>query len=37
MATGFVAMNQCNKPTEEWYFFYFEARKKLEGYKVQYN
>ena len=37
MATVSEAMRQCDKPLEECYHLYSEARKKLEGYKVQYN
>ena len=37
MATVSEAMTQCNKPIEECYHLYSDARKKLEGYKVRYN
>ena len=37
MATVSEAMRQCDKPLEECYHLYSDARRKLEGYKVQYN
>ena len=37
MATVSEAMHQCDKPLEECYHLYSDARRKLQGYKVQYN
>ena len=37
MATLSDAMRQCDKPINECYHLYSDARKNLEGYKVRYN